>query len=674
MNRNHLMIWAVALAVLAGGAHAELWQDLTSYRWGDESKAPEQLMKLVGETPADQLGAIETKLIAVLESKDATPDGKQHACRMLQRIGTDACIPALAKLLVDPALAHSARLPLQMMQDSEAARTALRDGLAKAPDAAKPGIIGSLAAHGDSKAVKILGSLVNAKDTAVARAALHALGKIGGEDAARCLHACLTATKQRSSLMAAQMEGALLCADGLAAGKPSAAAELYTLVYESDSAVHQVAALRGLIRTDAAKAAALIAALLKGEDSFTRRGALRLVVMEKSTVLTKAVAGCLGGLSAAQQAEVIGALGERGDDTALGAVTTYLKKDDKAVREAAIAAVGALGDAGSVHALLGQVADDAVKDRALAALTSMTAKDVDVALIESLKDDAVRAGAISALAARGTTQAAPVLLGLTMDKNPAVRQAAWNALPVLASADHMDAMMQAVLITKDAKERSQAEAAIKKFCGTVGDRNRCFEVAAQRYGQAEESTKLLILDLGAIAGGSKALDLAKGALGTGSKTLRDRSVRALAAWSDASAGPALLELAKGSTDEKERILALRGYIRAAGVDQRKPSHKDKLKMYGEAWQLAKRADEKRQIVSGLRNIKHPDALKRLGTHLGDADVKTEAAMAALDLGWDLRKRHRNEVAAIAKQILDSSTDKRILSKAKRNYNETKPKK
>ena len=49
-------------------------------------------------------------------------------------------------------------------------------------------------------------------------------------------------------------------------------------------------------------------------------------------------------------------------------------------------------------------------------------------------------------------------------------------------------------------------------------------------------------------------------------------------------------------------------------------------------------------------------------------------MAALDLGRDLRKRHRNEVAAIAKQILDSSTDKRILSKAKRNYNETKPKK
>jgi HEAT repeat protein len=673
MKHNRLMTLTAAVACLACVARADLWQDLASYEWGGESKAPEQLMKLVGETPAEQLGVVEQKLIAVLGAKEATDAGKQHACRMLQRIGTDACVPALAELLADADLAHSARLPLQMMA-SEAAGAALRDALGKAPDGAKPGIIGSIAERGDAKAVKALGGLVNAKGAAVARAAALALGKIGGEDAARPLYACLTATRQRSSLAAARMEGALLCADGLAAGKPSAAAELYTLVYELESEVHQVAALRGLIRTDAAKAAKLVTGLLKADDSLLRRGAMRLVVMEKSVDLTKAVAACLSGLSPAQQAEVVGALGERGDRAALGAVTGLLKSGDQAVREAAIAAVGGLGDAGSVQALLEQVADDAVKDKALAALAGMTAPDVDVALIKCLEGGALKAGAITALARRGTAAAAPVLLGLTVDKDAGVRQAAWEALPALASADHMDIMMQAILATKDKGERGRAEGAIKKFCGTVSDRARCFEVAAERYGQAEESTKLLILDLGAIAGGGKALELTKGALASGNKTLRDRAIRALSSWSDVSATPALLELARSSADAKEQILALRGYIRGIGVDSRRPSHKDKLKMYGEAWGLAKRADEKRQIVSGLRNIKHPDALKALAAHLDDADVKAEASMAALDLGWDLRKRNRDDVAAIAKQILDTSTDKRILSKAKRNYNETKPKK
>ena len=670
MKRNQHIAWVAVLACFACAACGDLWKDLTSYQWGDESKAPEQLMKLVGETPADQLGGIEQKLITVLEAEDATPAGKQQACRILQRIGTDACVPALAKMLAAPALAHSARLPLQMMRGSEAAGTALRGALTKAPDEAKPGIIGSIAEHGDRKAVQALGSLVASKSPAVTRAALLALGKIGGDAAAKCL----TSAKVPPALGAAHEEAILLCADTFAAKKPSDAAALYSLVYEGDSCVHRVAALRGLVRTDAAKAAPLVTGLLKAQDSFMRRGAVRLVVMEKSADLTKAVAACVAGLSAAQQPEIIGALGERGDKAALDAITGLLKSNDKAVREAAIAAVGELGNEDSVRALLGAAGDDAVKNKALEALAGMTAKDVDVALVECLSDAAVRAAAIDALARRGTAGAAPVLLAMTVDKDPDVRRAAWEALPALASPDHMDAMMKAVLATKDQGERGCAEAAVKKFCGTVGDRNRCFEIAARRYGEAEESTKLLILDLGAIAGGGKALELAKGALESGSKTLRDRAIRALASWSDVSAGPTLLNLAKESSNEKECILALRGYIRVIGVDQRKPSHKDKLKMYGEAWQLAKRADEKRQIVSGLRNIKHPDALKQLGTHLDDADVKAEAGMAALDLGWDLRKRHRKEVAAISKQLLDTSTDKRILSKAKRNYNETKPRK
>ncbi|HVV00482.1 MAG TPA: hypothetical protein VHH88_03915, partial [Verrucomicrobiae bacterium] len=47
----------------------------------------------------------EQKLIAVLESSASLRD-KDSACERLKHIGTTACIPAVAKLLLDKQLSH----------------------------------------------------------------------------------------------------------------------------------------------------------------------------------------------------------------------------------------------------------------------------------------------------------------------------------------------------------------------------------------------------------------------------------------------------------------------------------------------------------------------------------------------------------------------------------------
>jgi len=636
---------------------ADVWQDLAAYKLGDESKAPEQLAKLVAETAVGQRGEIEQKLIGVLTSADATFDGKSWACRMLQRIGTEASIPALAKLLVEEKLSGYACLPLERMTDSAAAGKALRDALGKAPACAKRGIVASLGERADEAAVEQICALLSSSDAAIVDEALMALGKIGGAKAAKALDGA----KVDAKLEAGRLDALLMCAD------KSGDAAIYAKVFAGSCDVHRVAALRGLIRADAAKACAIVVDALKGDDCYLRRGAMRLVVMEASDELTAAVAGAVKGLPVEKQAEVIGLLGERGDSAALGALAVCLDSESEAVRKATANAAAKLGGADQVAALL------AAGESTLPAIASMADARVDAELIKQLNKGPAAALAVKALSMRGCVTAVPPILTLTTADDANVRKAAWGALAALATDEHADAMMKALLAAKDQTDKKLAEGALKRLCGTANDKNACFEVIAASYVQADDSTKALILDLGAIAGSKKALELAKGAMGE-STELRGRAFRALAGWANADAAPALLELARNGSNEKESILALRGYIRVAGVDQRHPSWKEKLKMYQAASELAKRADEKRLILSGLRNVRRPEALKQLEACLSDEAVSKEAALAALDLGWDLRRHHREAVAAVSKKILETATDKGVIAKAKRNYNDTKPKK
>jgi hypothetical protein len=69
---------------------------------------------------AEKLAEIEAGLLKVLQDPKATFDAKQYVCRLLRQCGSDACVPALAKLLADEKLAHMARYALTYMAGEKA--------------------------------------------------------------------------------------------------------------------------------------------------------------------------------------------------------------------------------------------------------------------------------------------------------------------------------------------------------------------------------------------------------------------------------------------------------------------------------------------------------------------------------------------------------------------------
>src|SRR5262252_3310689 len=108
----------------------------------------------------------EQRLIGVLESS-TLPREKDAACARLKRIGTEQSIPALAALLTDEQLSHSARYALESMPYPKAG-AALVDALEGSTGLTRLGLINSLAVRRDAQAIPALVKLLSGERKAPA--------------------------------------------------------------------------------------------------------------------------------------------------------------------------------------------------------------------------------------------------------------------------------------------------------------------------------------------------------------------------------------------------------------------------------------------------------------------------------------------------------------------------
>ena len=111
----------------------------------------------------------EQQLITVLQS-DSSLTKKDAACARLKRIGTDQSVPALAALLTNEQLSHSARYALESMPSAKAGE-ALTEALGKTSGLTEVGIINSIGFRCEQGAVPVLAKLLTDQDAQVAAAA-----------------------------------------------------------------------------------------------------------------------------------------------------------------------------------------------------------------------------------------------------------------------------------------------------------------------------------------------------------------------------------------------------------------------------------------------------------------------------------------------------------------------
>ncbi|MGQ9590815.1 MAG: HEAT repeat domain-containing protein, partial [Planctomycetota bacterium] len=364
MNRLALrIVRAVAVLIataapLFSQAPAEPYAEALDYEYGKPRAALFEIEGRIRSARPEELRAIEARLLATIRSPAATLAAREWACRQLRLAGSERAAPLLASLLTDPKLHTAARWALQAIP-GPAPEEAIREAMPRLEGDLKAGAIFTLGARRDRKAVAVLAPLASEPDEKVAEAALYALGQIGGADALGALEGA----KVPARLEAYRSHAILLAAERfLEEGERARAAELYRRLYETGTErAIRAGALRGLLLSGAPGAAEAAAALLCGGDPELRATAAKLVCEVARPEVLDRVFSDLGSYPPPARIQLLELASEK---SALPAIVRAAREGEDAVRAAALAAAGRLGDPSSAGILLEAAAKGAEAVRA----------------------------------------------------------------------------------------------------------------------------------------------------------------------------------------------------------------------------------------------------------------------------------------------------------------------
>ena len=608
----------------------------------------------------------EQQFIAVLKG-EAPAAEKDKACRELQRIGTRACIPALAALLPDETLSHMARYALEPMPYPEAGQ-ALRDALAKASGPAKVGVIASLGFRRDRQAAGQLIPLLRDPDPAVAAAAATALGRAATPAGLRSLRDFRSNAPE--PLRAAAAEGSLAAAERLVReGRRSEAVQICEDLRSQQWPSHvRLAAFAGLLAAEPEKAVARVVQAIAGADAELRAVAIANVSTLKGDRVVERIAAELPKLPPDAQVLLVAALARRDDPAVAGAILRIGKSSKGEVRAAAAKALGAVGDASCTAWLAQVVTSDASRqeqDAAAQALVVLKGEGVAGRLTELMAraDASVRGRLIEVLMRRNDKEAADAVFAQAGVPDVNVRRAAFKALARLADAQRLPALLGLLVAAPDDAARADAEKAVAQVARRTSDPSKRSDLVLAALTDAKQpAARCSLLRVLASIGGPRSLAAVRASLDAKDEAERDAAIRSLALWSDAAAAEALLDVCRAAKNETHRILALRGLARVL-VSPGNRSAQEVVTLYREAIALAQGPDEKKMLLSGLAQVGHPDALAMAMAWLGDAEVHAEAALAAIKIAETVLGSDRDAAVAAMTKLATVARDPKVQARA-----------
>jgi HEAT repeat protein/type 1 glutamine amidotransferase len=600
--------------------------------------------------------SIEQRLLKALESR-ATSAAKQFICRQLSIIGTEESVPTLAGMLTGHETSDMARYALERIPGPAVDR-ALQDALDVTGGKVKIGIINSLGQRGDNKAVGQLSSLFTDNDKQIAIAAISAVGRIGGGKAVMFLERAKS--KIDSELYPVWADAYLTCADrALAQRNIRRAIQVYKRLYVPDEpATIRIAALRGIIAATPQKGAAHIIDILKGDDRQMQSMVVGLLKDIPGTRMTRAIAAQLPNLPVSGQVQLLSALANRGDQSALPAVLDAVKSSEVDVRVAALSALGSLGNASTADLLAKTAATHTGPEREAArqSLYRIGAPGTDRKILAGIPqaDPELKVELIRSIGERNVTAGVDTLSKTAQDSEGKVRLESLKVLKTIAEPKNVPALIDLLLKVQTETERREAEnmvAAVARKLGQENERAKPVLSALPTVTDVKGRSSLLGV-LGKI-GDAAALPVLRTALKDKNAQIQDAAVRALADWPDPSLIGDMRQIARSSQNEIHRALALRGFVRLIGLDSSR-SPEEKTAMYKEAMRLAPNENEKKAVLSGLANIKTLGSLQMAADYLGNENLQQEAEVAVVRIAEGTLASHPQQTKAVLQKVIQIS--------------------
>jgi len=636
--KNHTIAILLALPLLAAAQTApnadclQLAADIARYESGADMapiRAFEELVRQSSKKP-DLRKDLEAALIKIL-SAEATFEAKRFACQNLAFLGSEASLPALAKLLEMDDTVGIACLALGSYPSGKANQV-LRAALATSKGISAAQIVNTLGDRRDAEAVGALIQLARGPDPLVVEPAIIALAKIGSAEARA---AVVSLCNEAPANLAATLNDASLrtAAQLAAAGDRDAAVKAYEDHCKASQPPHiRRAAFAALLRLDRDGGERRILAALHNGDALLKPAAIAGIVKLDVPGASEKFSAELVGLEPDIQILLIGALAARGDEGARRGIAAQIENANENVALAAIRSLGSMGDASSVPALARVVAGPTKSERSLAALASLQqlrgakANEAILAATEAAPAEG-RASMIGVIASRQMKEAVPYLMEQASNADPKIASAALHGLGKLAGPDQLPELVDMIVKLENPALQSDVSAAMVQIARKIENPEKRSEAVLAAYRKTGTvSVKCAMLRALAQTAGAEALDSALAAMGDQDKELKEAATRAVANWSDPEAAPRLLAQARSTDEPTAKVLLLRGAVRLLARSEKRPA-KDVLSNYAEALQIATRTEEKRMVIAGLSSYPVAGALGFLTPLLEDPDLRAEAAPA-----------------------------------------------
>lgn len=649
----------------AQGERAASLERLKTYRFGGDQAVLNSVSQWVNAARGNaenRRGAARD--LATILTSDASFDAKQFACRELVLIAGDEQVAALTALLGDEALAHYALLVLARIP-GPIVNEALRRELPRAAPRTQIGIMETLGAKGDSESVALLAGKLDNADANIAEAAASALGKIGTSPAVTALLKAYapSAGERRLAYGRALLESAERLR---VAGDATAALAIYEFL-DRNAATPQIGAgaLRGLAGIGGIKALPRLLDALGKDDSPMQPIAANLLREVAGAGVTARLGERLPQLSPKAQLLLIAALGDRGDSAAVPALAAMARSTDSALKMAALNALGAVGDVSTVPLLL-QIAGGAVgesRTAARAGLARLRGTGVDEKLLAlwTKAEPATQVEIINTLGQRRAETAVPRLVEAARSPQPEVGAAAIRVLRDMGRAQDLPALLAALPTAQN--NRAALANAITEIARRGSDENQRTQAILARLkatSAAPERAELIPI-LGKV-GGPEALKILRAALGDAVPDVRLAALRQLAEWPGDEPMSDLLRVVRATPDEKQRAIALRGYLGMLGMaSQRSPEETQAV--YREVLPLVKNAAEKRLLLSGLAKLPSLPALQFAMPFLADAEVRGDAEIAVVEIGRGTAGAWREKTRGALEPIAKISADENMRTRA-----------
>ncbi len=385
---------------------------------------------------------------------------------------------------------------------------------------------------------------------------------------------------------------------------------------------------------------------------------------------TKAFAATLGDLPPGTQVELLSALAARKDPAAGPEVRKLLNDtSDAPVRVAAIKALGTLGGAEDLPALVTAMSDTAEEQaaarRSLILLPGDAASQAMVNQLSGATSE-TQIAIVEILTTRRARTTVPAIMELARSDDASVRAAAMKALGELGEEQHVAGMVQGVLKAERGRERSNAEKMIMLVCHRIEDpQQRADALLAAMDELPDDQREVLFSTLGRV-GGPDALEVIEDKLAAGNFDERDTALTALCNWPDASVAFRLLELARTEEDAGHRRRALRALIRVAPLpDDREDGLR--LDLMRTAMAMCEVDDDRMLILERAKAVRTVETLRYVLPFTRQDPFIEQACLTVVELAHHsgLREAHRDEFHEALDQVIQISEDATTKDRAQR---------